>query len=218
MTLNNSNDRCFSRGSILAKMMIIGQSPGKDETTKIWEDKVLGTQVTIPIPFCGPAGILLMSVFRRFDIQEGDYIMTNTVTFYPTKEDGRSLRAPTPEEIRLERPRMLREIFVIKPKLILALGKEAIWSTAFFGAQPLIAIKPTHINGTLEDCTFFNPDNENEVHQCKVLMLYHPSYLRRLKTSDDPEYGTCVSQFMSAFLNNRDVIQEAIGRSLLIGR
>lgn len=199
-------------------MMIVGQAPGKEETTKPFEDRQLGTIVTIPVPFCGPAGILLMATLRRFDIHEGDYIMTNTVTFYPTKDDGRALRAPTPDEIRLERPRLLREIFVIKPKLILAMGKEAIWSTVFFGNQPLIAIKPTQINGNVEDCVFINPDNENETHQCKVLMLYHPSYLRRMKVHDDPEYGQTVSAFMAAFLNNRDIIQDAIGRELLIGR
>jgi uracil-DNA glycosylase family 4 len=198
--------------------MIVGQAPGKEETTKLFEDKTLKTVVTIPMPFCGPAGIYLMATLRRFDIQEGDYIMSNCVTFYPTKEDGRSLRAPTPEEIRLERPRLIREIFVIKPKLIMAFGKEAIWSTVYFGNQPIIAVKPTLLNGNVEDCVFMHPDDENATHSCKVLMLYHPSYLRRMKVNEEPEYGTAASQFMSAFLNNRDIIQEAIGRELLIGR
>ncbi len=210
-------DRCYSRGSILAKLMIIGQAPGKEESRKIWIDKDLDNEVRIPVPFCGVAGILLMSVMKRFDIQEGDYIMTNTVSFFPTSEND-TLRPPSLDEIREERPRLLREIFTIKPKLILALGKEAIWSTVFYGNQPLTAVRPTQMNGILENCVFVDPDDENHTHQCKVLMLYHPSYLRRKKKDDDPEYHDLMTKFMAAFLNNKEHIEEAIGRQLLIGR
>lgn len=207
---------CYSRGNILAKLMIVGQSPGKMEVNNSYEDPTTNRHIVAPVPFVGPAGVLLMSLLRWFDIKEGDYIMTNTLQYMPTHPGGR-LRQPTEEEILADRPRLVKEIMLLKPKFIMALGKEAMWSTAYKNEVPFSLIKITKYNGKLKDIIF---EQDGETFTTKVLTLFHPSYLRRLQT--DPErhddFKIASKAVTDALISSKIYIEEAVGRKIMLNR
>lgn len=205
---------CYSRGNILAKLMIVGQSPGKDEATRIWDDPKTKRAVRIPVPFCGVAGILLMSVLRSVGIEEGDYIMSNAVKFYPTADDG-GLRAPTLDEIEASRDDLIREIMVLKPKLIIAFGVEAMWSLVYFGKQPLSTVKSLAQHGRVAEITY---EMDGQTHTVSVVMMFHPSYVRRQEVSGDREFTKTMSSFVEAFITHKELIEDAIGRTLLLDK
>lgn len=211
----SKEDTCFSRGSILAKLMIVGQSPGKDEATRMYDDPKTNRSVRIPVPFCGVAGILLMSFLRAVDIREGDYIMTNAVSFYPTDNEDK-LRPPTQQEVEMERDRLIMEVLTIRPKVILAFGIEAMWDLVYYHDRPLSAVKSLSNHGQIAERTFEYPGFQE--HTCKIIMLFHPSYLRRKEVSGDRDVGEARTQFLEAFITHKEEIEDAIGRVLLISR
>jgi len=107
------------RGSIPAEIMFIGEAPGDSEN-------ILGK------PFVGPAGDLLdslLSDLNAFDhhvhsIGRITYCITNVIACIPLNENG-DTRVPKKKEIEACSPRLVEFIKIVKPKLIVTLGKVA---------------------------------------------------------------------------------------------
>ena len=92
------------RGNPDAKLMIIGEAPGREEDR---EGK----------PFIGRAGQLLDRMLAAIALSEGDVYITNVVNWRPPKN-----RNPSPDEIEMCRPLLEKHIELVQPKALLLVG------------------------------------------------------------------------------------------------
>src|SRR5581483_11182711 len=98
---------CFYRGAPKARLMLIGEAPGRDEDL---EGK----------PFVGRAGQLLDKMLAAIGLTEGDVHITNIVYWRPPGN-----RTPTPQEAQVCRPFLERQVELVGPELIALLGGAA---------------------------------------------------------------------------------------------
>ena len=101
-------------GNLNAKVMLIGEAPGRDEDQQ-------------GIPFVGRAGQLLNKMLLAINLQREDVYITNVVNWRPPDN-----RTPNDDEILEFLPFLQRQIDIIKPKFIFLLGgvaAKAILST-----------------------------------------------------------------------------------------
>lgn len=95
-------------GSADAKMLFIGEAPGKkeDEQGK---------------PFVGAAGKFLNGMLAAIGLERDDIYITNVVKYRPPNN-----RAPLPEEEEACWPWLAKQVELIDPKLIVLLGRHAM--------------------------------------------------------------------------------------------
>jgi uracil-DNA glycosylase len=98
---------CFYRGAERARLMIIGEAPGREED-------MAGK------PFVGPAGKLLDRMLAAIDLTEAAVHITNIVYWRPPGN-----RTPTPQESLVCRPFLEQQIALVAPDIILLLGGAA---------------------------------------------------------------------------------------------
>jgi uracil-DNA glycosylase family 4 len=98
----------FGVGDEQASVLFVGEGPGADEDLQ-------------GEPFVGQAGKLLDNMLAAIDLKRGDDVyIANIVKCRPPKN-----RNPEPVEARCCEPYLARQIQLLKPKLIVALGKVA---------------------------------------------------------------------------------------------
>ena len=97
----------FSDGHETARIMIIGEAPGKDEDR-------MGS------PFVGSAGQLLDQMLGSVKLDRTSVYITNILPWRPPGN-----RPPTAEEVTMMRPFLEKHIALIDPEVILALGGSA---------------------------------------------------------------------------------------------
>jgi uracil-DNA glycosylase len=93
-------------GSPDAEVVFIGEAPGKKES-------VTGK------PFIGPAGKILRSLIAEAGLKDGDVFITSPVKYLP--KHG----TPTPGEVEHGRIHLNKQLAVIKPKIIVLMGRVA---------------------------------------------------------------------------------------------
>jgi DNA polymerase len=98
---------CFYRGSPRARLMLIGEAPGREEDL---EGK----------PFVGRAGRLLDKMLAAIGLSEASVHITNIVYWRPPGN-----RTPTPQEAQACRPFLERQVELVAPELIVLLGGAA---------------------------------------------------------------------------------------------
>jgi uracil-DNA glycosylase family 4 len=98
---------CFARGSTKARVMLIGEAPGRDEDLQ-------------GKPFVGRAGQLLDRMLASIGLDETHIYITNTVYWRPPGN-----RTPTSEEIEACAPFLARQIELLSPDLLVLLGGAA---------------------------------------------------------------------------------------------
>jgi uracil-DNA glycosylase len=98
---------CFYRGAERARLMIVGEAPGRDED-------LAGK------PFVGRAGMLLDKMLAAIGLSENDVHITNIVYWRPPGN-----RTPTPQEALACRPFLERQAALVAPDVVLALGGAA---------------------------------------------------------------------------------------------
>lgn len=139
----------IGEGSLDAKIMFVGEAPGKNEakTGK---------------PFCGTAGKVLDELFQHMSMKREDVYITNIVNDRPQEN-----RDPTKEEIEIYGPFLDRQIEIIKPKVIVALGRYSMgYIMQKFGLSDKIeAISKMHGKAY---------EAETSYGQIKIVCLYHP--------------------------------------------
>ena len=145
------NKTVFGVGDPKAKWMFIGEGPGRNEDLQ-------------GIPFVGPAGKLLDNMLLAMGLSrsENAYI-ANVVKCRPTDENGRD-RAPTPDEAGACMPYLQRQIELVRPAVLVALGKTA--------AVSLLALPADSPVGKLRGQVFHYRD-------LPLVVTYHPAYLLR---------------------------------------
>ncbi|MBW3016668.1 uracil-DNA glycosylase [Candidatus Woesearchaeota archaeon] len=94
-------------GPANAKIMIIGAAPGKMED-------LTGR------PFVGKAGKYLTRLLKDIGLLRNKVFMTSVEKYYPPAN-----RAPKKDEIKACKPYLLSQIAIIKPKIVVLLGKTA---------------------------------------------------------------------------------------------
>ncbi|HUW24494.1 MAG TPA: uracil-DNA glycosylase [Patescibacteria group bacterium] len=96
-------------GNPNAEIMLIGEAPG------YWEDQK-------GIPFVGVAGKLLDELLASIDLSREKVFVTNVLKHRPPNN-----RDPSPEEVKVCQPFLERQINVIQPKVIITLGRFAMY-------------------------------------------------------------------------------------------
>ena len=131
-------------GAAKADFMVVGEAPGanEDETGR---------------PFVGQSGQLLTKILAAIDLQREDVFIANVVKHRPPGN-----RDPKPNEVEACSPYLARQIQLVKPKVILALGT--------FAAQTLLETK-TPI-GKLRGAV-------HRYHGVPLVVTYHPAALLR---------------------------------------
>jgi DNA polymerase len=98
---------CFFRGAAKARLMLIGEAPGREEDQA-------------GKPFVGRAGQLLDKMLAAIGLSEADVHITNVVYWRPPGN-----RTPTPLEAQACRPFLERQVELVAPDLVLLLGGAA---------------------------------------------------------------------------------------------
>ena len=138
------NQLVFADGDPLARLMFVGEGPGADEDAQ-------------GVPFVGKAGQLLNNMIGAMGLRRDQVYIANVVKCRPPNN-----RVPEPEEATQCTPFLFRQIDVVKPEVIVALGATA--ATWLLGQrQPLAGLR-----GRLHACR-----------GSKLIVTYHPAYLLR---------------------------------------
>ena len=140
--------------------MFVGEGPGADEDAQ-------------GEPFVGRAGQLLNNMIKAMGIEREQVYIANIVKCRPPGN-----RTPEREECATCSPFLMRQIAVIKPKVIVALGAVA--------AKTLLAMNASmmQLRGRFYDfrpAGFRNNDRSNDPNWdgCKLAVTYHPAFLLR---------------------------------------
>lgn len=135
----------IGEGNHNAEIMFIGEAPGRNEAMS-------------GRPFCGKAGQILDNLLSGINISRSDVYITNIVKDRPPNN-----RDPLPEEIEEYAPFLDRQIKIIKPRIIVTLGR--------FSAQYILS--KYRINNT-ETITKIN-GKVFEADGLKIITLLHPA-------------------------------------------
>lgn len=130
-------------GNIDADIVLIGEAPGKkeDETG---------------LPFVGAAGKFLNEMLETIGMQRSDIFITNIVKYRPPNN-----RDPLPEEKSAFWPYLVRQLDVIKPQIVVTLGRHSM--EYFIPGQ-----KISEVHGQPKQITF----GESKL---VIVPLYHPA-------------------------------------------
>jgi len=135
----------FGVGNPKAKLMFVGEGPGRDEDLQ-------------GEPFVGRAGQLLTDIITKgMGLKRDDVYIANVVKCRPPEN-----RNPEPDEVAACEPFLKKQIDLIRPKIIVGLGK--------FAVQTLLQSKVpiTKVRG-----------NWHSYHGIKLMPTFHPAYLLR---------------------------------------
>jgi DNA polymerase len=134
----------FGVGDEQADWLLVGEAPGAEEDR-------LGE------PFVGQAGRLLDNMLAALELSRHNVYIANVIKCRPPGN-----RNPEPDEVATCSPYLLRQIALIQPKLILAMGR--------FAAQTLLNTEATiaSLRGRVHGYA-----------GVPLVVTYHPAYLLR---------------------------------------
>ena len=138
----------FGVGNPKAKIIVVGEAPGAEEDLQ-------------GKPFVGRAGKLLTDILKAINFTRDEVFICNILKCRPPEN-----RNPLPEEIFHCEPYLFKQLELIKPKFILAVGS--------FAAQTLL--KKKEPLGKLRGKFY---DFEYEGGKAKLLVTFHPAALLR---------------------------------------
>lgn len=137
----------FGDGNPEAKLLFVGEAPGKNEDIK-------------GLPFVGAAGKFLDEMLSSIGLKRRDIYITNIVKYRPPNN-----RDPLPEEKLAFLPYLKKQIAIIKPKIIVTLGRHS--GLAFL---PDLFISREH--GQAKRIKVMLEHTESKL---VILPLYHPA-------------------------------------------
>lgn len=134
----------FGVGDLEADLVIIGEAPGRDEDKE-------------GEPFVGRAGQLLEKILDAINFEREDVYITNILKSRPPRN-----RNPKSAEIDAHLPVLYKQIALIRPKIILAVGKVA-GNTLLDRSSSLSNLR----------------DQEHDFYGIPLMVTYHPAALLR---------------------------------------
>jgi uracil-DNA glycosylase len=135
----------FARGSLKSGLCFVGEGPGADEDAQGY-------------PFVGKAGQLLDRMITAMGFERDDVMILNAVKCRPPDN-----RKPEPDEMAACRPFFERQLELVEPSVIVALGATAV--------QGLL--------GTTEGITRLRGRWKLYRGRIAVMPTFHPAYLLR---------------------------------------
>ncbi len=134
----------FGVGNPEADLMFVGEAPGSDEDVQ-------------GIPFVGRAGQLLTKIIEAIELGRDDVYIANVIKCRPPGN-----RNPEPDEVLTCEPFLFRQIDIVQPRVIVALGK--------FAAQTLLRTDTpiTRLRGRV-----------HPFRGAHLVPTFHPAYLLR---------------------------------------
>jgi len=144
----------FGSGNIRARLVFVGEAPGADEDEQ-------------GLPFVGRAGQLLTKMIEAMGLTRKDVFICNVLKCRPPEN-----RPPKPDEKTNCKPFLLRQLELIKPEVICALGTHA--------AQSLLQTEETisALRGKMH--TYAG---------VKLVCTFHPAYLLRNPSAKKDAWG-----------------------------
>lgn len=142
----------FADGNPEAEIMLVGEGPGEQEDLQ-------------GKPFVGRAGQLLDRMLAAIGLDRTKVYIANMVPWRPPGN-----RDPSPEEMALCTPFLLRQVELVAPKFLVTLGN--VPTKSLFQTQNGI----TRMRGQWSDLTVNS-------HQTRALATLHPAYLLRTPAS-----------------------------------
>jgi uracil-DNA glycosylase family 4 len=138
----------YGVGNPEADLMFVGEAPGADEDQQ-------------GIPFVGRAGQLLTKIIEAINLRREDVYIANIIKCRPPQN-----RNPEADEVASCEPFLFRQVDVIKPKVVVALGK--------YAAQTLLRTETpiSRLRGQVFD-----------YRGAKLIPTFHPAYLLRNPSS-----------------------------------
>ena len=143
----------IGEGSHLAKIMLVGEAPGRNEAKT-------------GRPFCGAAGKILDELLAHAEIAREEIYITNIVKDRPPEN-----RDPTEEEIKIYGPFLDRQIEIIKPKIIGSLGRYAMG----YLMDKLSLSDQKNTIGKLHGKSFLGKTSRAQNALVHFVALYHPA-------------------------------------------
>ena len=134
----------YADGSPTARLMFVGEGPGADEDTQ-------------GLPFVGKAGQLLNNMIVAMGLQREDVYIANIVKCRPPGN-----RVPEPVEANTCSQFLLKQIDIVQPQVIVALGSTA--ATYLLGVKQSLS----GLRGRWHSCR-----------GAKLAVTYHPAFLLR---------------------------------------
>jgi len=131
-------------GNRQASLMFVGEAPGRDEDLQ-------------GRPFVGRAGQLLTRIIQAMGFNREEVYIANVIKCRPPEN-----RTPRPDEVKACSPYLLRQIELIRPRVIVALGKVAA-DFLLPGSKSMSELR----------------GNFGEFQGIPVMPTFHPSYLVR---------------------------------------
>ncbi len=131
-------------GNRKAELMFVGEAPGRDEDLQ-------------GRPFVGRAGQLLTKIIQAMGFEREQVYIANVIKCRPPEN-----RTPKPDEVKACSPYLIKQIELVRPKVIVALGKVA--------AEFLL-----QTNKSMSELR----GNFGEYNGIPVMPTFHPSYLVR---------------------------------------
>jgi uracil-DNA glycosylase len=138
----------FGVGNSRARLMFVGEAPGEDEDRQ-------------GEPFVGRAGQLLTKIIEAINLTRDQVYIANVIKCRPPGN-----RNPEPDEVSACEPFLFRQVDIVKPRVIVALGK--------FAAQCLLR--------TTEPITRLR-GREFPYRGATLIPTFHPAYLLRNPSS-----------------------------------
>jgi uracil-DNA glycosylase family 4 len=138
------NKLVFGAGNPEAELVFVGEAPGRDEDVK-------------GEPFVGKAGQLLTRIISAMGLTRDQVYICNVIKCRPPGN-----RDPLPEEIEKCEPFLLRQLEILNPRLVCALGS--------FSVRTLLKTEGriSQLRGRL-----------HTYNGIPLIPTYHPSYLLR---------------------------------------
>ncbi len=134
----------FGTGNPHAQLMFVGEGPGADEDEQ-------------GVPFVGRAGKLLNNMIQAMGLERKQVYIANVVKCRPPEN-----RTPERDECNTCSPFLVRQIEVVKPRALVALG--AVAARTLLGMSDSMA----RLRGSWHD-----------FHGIRMAVTYHPAYLLR---------------------------------------
>jgi uracil-DNA glycosylase len=135
----------FGVGNPEAELMFVGEGPGADEDAR-------------GEPFVGRAGQLLTDIIERgMGLRRADVYICNVIKCRPPDN-----RNPEPDEVAACEPFLMRQIDIVRPRVIVGLGT--------FAVQAVLKVKTpiSRLRGIWQD-----------IRGVKMMPTFHPAYLLR---------------------------------------
>ena len=145
-------------GNLDAKIFFCGEAPGADEETQ-------------GLPFVGKAGQLLTRIIGAMGLSRDDVYIGNIMNWRPECPKGN--RPPTSEEMNYCLPYLKAQIEIVKPQVVVALGKTAV--NGLLGEDPKRTMAA--IRGKWH--SYAGTD---------LMITYHPSFLLQYASNQMKRY------------------------------